>query len=144
VKYIVTINNKRYEVEVERGQANIVKIEETAIPKIQTTVSASSPAPAQTPAPAPAPAPTQAPASAQVQTGGEPVNAPMPGTILDVRVSVGQAVKRGDVIFILEAMKMENEITAPVDGVISQIIATKGSAVSTGDPLAVINTGGVK
>ncbi len=134
MKYIITINNKSYEVEVERGQASIVKIEENKVPKIQTTVSASSPAPA----PAPAPSPASSQASAQAPAAGEPVKAPMPGTILDVRVSVGQAVKRGDVIFILEAMKMENEITAPVDGVISQIIATKGSTVSTGDLLAII------
>lgn len=134
MKYIVTINNKSYEVEVERGQASIVKIEEAAVPNVQVAAAA--------PAPAPAPAPTTASASpsapAPVTSAGEPIKAPMPGTILDIRVSVGQKVKRGDVVFILEAMKMENEVTAPVDGVIAQIVTTKGSAVSTGDPLAII------
>ena len=71
-------------------------------------------------------------------TGGEPVNCPMPGTILDVKVSVGQAVKNGDTLVVLEAMKMENEILAPHDGTVAQVIVSKGSTVETDSPLIVL------
>lgn len=81
---------------------------------------------------APAPAPAAAPA------GGEKVSAPMPGTILDVRVSNGQTVKKGDILFILEAMKMENEIMAPCGGTIASVSVTKGAAVDSGALLCVI------
>ena len=89
-------------------------------------------APAQTPASAPAQAPAQAPA------GGETVQSPMPGTILDVKVSVGDTVSEGQVLMILEAMKMENEIMAPVSGTIAAINVNKGAAVSSGDVLCSI------
>ena len=91
------------------------------------------------PAPVSAPAPAPAPASAPVATGdGEKISAPLPGNILDVKVSNGSAVKKGDILCILEAMKMENEIVAPVDGTIVNTVATKGSSVNTGDLLFVI------
>lgn len=152
MRYIVTINNKNYEVEVEKGQANILKIEDAPAPvAIQAAAPGqAAPAPA-VPAPAaPAPAAQATPeqtapvapapaASASAAAGsGEPVKAPMPGTILDVKVSSGQAIKSGDILFILEAMKMENEIMAPRDGVIAQVVATKGATVNTGDVLASI------
>ena len=135
--YIVTINNKSYEVEVEHGQANIVKIDDTAAQAaVQAAqVAASIPAAPQAQAPA---APAPAAPVVTVSGNGQPVKSPMPGTILDVRVSGGQAVKKGDVLFILEAMKMENEIMSPVDGVISQVATSKGASVSTGDILAII------
>ncbi len=82
-------------------------------------------------------APASAPAAA-APAGGEKVAAPMPGTILSVNVSNGQAVKKGDVLFILEAMKMENEIMAPCDGTVASVSATKGAAVDTGALLCVI------
>ena len=82
-----------------------------------------------------APAPAPAPAAAG---SGEPVSAPMPGTLLDVKVSVGQAVKSGDVLMILEAMKMENEIMAPKDGTVTSVSATKGASVQSGDVLCTI------
>ena len=85
-----------------------------------------------------APAAPAAPAPAAPVAGGEKVSAPMPGTILDVRVSNGQAVKKGDILFILEAMKMENEIMAPCDGTIASVSATKGAAVDSGALLCVI------
>ncbi len=84
-----------------------------------------------------APAAPAAPAAA-APVGGEKVSAPMPGTILDVRVSNGQAVKKGDILFILEAMKMENEIMAPCDGTIASVSVTKGAAVDSGAMLCVI------
>jgi len=84
-------------------------------------------------APAAAPAP-----AAAAPAGGEKVSAPMPGTILDVRVSNGQTVKKGDILFILEAMKMENEIMAPCGGTIASVSVTKGAAVDSGALLCVI------
>ena len=77
-------------------------------------------------------------ASAPVARTGETVSSPMPGTILDVKVAAGQAVKSGDILFILEAMKMENEIFAPCDGTVSSVAVSKGAAVNPGDVLCVI------
>ena len=70
--------------------------------------------------------------------GGQKVNSPMPGTILDMRVKVGDVVRKGDVLCLLEAMKMENEIPAPADGTVIQVLASKGTSANAGDPLVVI------
>ncbi len=130
MKYVVTINNKSYEVEVEKGQAAIVGTK---------VVSAPVAVPQAAPAAVPAAAPTVQTAPAAVNVaGGEVIKAPMPGTILDIKVSVGSKVKKGDTLCILEAMKMENEISAPADGVVVQIQTAKGSTVNTGDILAVM------
>ncbi|MBR4495183.1 MAG: biotin/lipoyl-binding protein [Saccharofermentans sp.] len=131
--YNVTINDKVYEVEVEKGKANLIR----------TTAVQAAPAPAAAPvaaapAAAPAPAAPAAPA-ASVQAGTTPVNSPMPGTILDVKVAVGQAVKEGDLVVILEAMKMENEIYAPCAGTVAQVLTSKGASVDTGAPLVTIS-----
>ena len=131
--YNVTINDKVYEVEVEKGKANLIR----------TTAVQAAPAPAAAPvaaAPAAAPAPV-APAApaASVQAGTTPVNSPMPGTILDVKVAVGQTVKEGDLVVILEAMKMENEIYAPGAGTVAQVLTSKGASVDTGAPLVTIS-----
>ncbi len=129
--YEVTINNKKYEVEVEKGQAAVLSTKAVAAPVIAPQVLPAAPAaPAETSA-------HTAPAAAAV-SGGEAVKAPMPGTILDIKVSSGSRIKKGDILFILEAMKMENEIVAPADGVVAQIQTAKGSTVNTGDLLAVI------
>lgn len=126
MKYVVTVNGKEFEVEVEKGQA-----------KAAYTGPAAAPAPA--PAAAPAAAPTAASAAAAAPAGpDEPLPSPMPGNILDVRCSAGQAVKSGDVLFILEAMKMENEICAPRDCTVSAVCVTKGATVDTGTPLATL------
>ena len=129
--YKVTINDKVYEVEVEKGKANLLRT--TAVEAAPAPVAAAPAAPAAAPAPAPAAA------AASVQAGTTPVNSPMPGTILDVKVTVGQAVKEGDLLVILEAMKMENEIYAPCAGTVAQILTSKGSAVDTGAPLVAIS-----
>ena len=99
-------------------------------------------APKETVAPVAAPAPkaeaTPATTAPVVAGEGEKVNAPLPGNILDVKVSAGASVKKGDILCILEAMKMENEIVAPKDGTVATVVATKGSSVNTGDLLFVI------
>lgn len=119
-KYNVTVNGTKYEVTLEAVDASEVK---------------ASPAAPATPAAAPAPAPVSAPAA---NANGETVTSPMPGTILSVNVSNGAAVKKGDVLLILEAMKMENEILAPCDGTVASVNVTKGSSVETGAVLCVI------
>ena len=127
MKYKVTLNGRTYEVEVEAGKAMLLDEYEAIAPA----------APAAAPVAAPAAAPAAAAAPA-VTGAGEPVNAPMPGTILKVNVTQGQAVKAGTLLCVLEAMKMENEIMAPKDGTVTQVVVTKGASVNTGDALVVI------
>ena len=110
-KFNITVNGTAYEVEVEEVAAG-----ESAAPKA---------APAAPKAAAPA--------------NGTKINAPMPGTILDVKVAQGAAVKKGDVLLILEAMKMENEILAPQDGTVAQVSVSKGASVNSGDVLVVLS-----
>ena len=130
MKYKVTLNGRTYEVEVEAGKAMLLDEYEAIAP-------AAPAAPAAAPVAAPAAAPAAAAAPA-VTGAGEAVTAPMPGTILKVNVKVGEAVKAGTVLCVLEAMKMENEIMAPKAGTVTQVLATKGGSVDTGAPLVVI------
>ena len=116
-RYNITVNGKAYDVAVEELDAG------------------SAPAPAAPVAAAPA---APAPAKAAPVADGTKVTAPMPGTILDIKVAVGDTVKSGQAICVLEAMKMENDVNAPCDGKVLSINATKGSAVETGAVLAVI------
>ena len=130
MKYKVTLNGRTYEVEVEAGKAMLLDEYEAIAP---------APAAAAPVAAAPAAAPAAAAPAAPVVTGaGEAVNAPMPGNILKVNVQNGQAVKAGEVLVVLEAMKMENEIMAPKAGTVTQVLVSKGSTVDTGAPLVVI------
>ena len=130
MKYKITLNGRTYEVEVEAGKAMLLDEYEAIAP----TAPAAAPAAAAPVAAAPAAAPV-APA---VTGAGDAVNAPMPGTILKVNVQNGQAVKEGDVLVVLEAMKMENEILAPKNGTVTQVLVSKGSTVDTGAPMVVI------
>ena len=107
-KYAVTVNGIKYEVEIEEISASQVSA---------------------------APAPAAAPAA---PAGGTTINAPMPGTILAVNVTNGASVKKGDVLMVLEAMKMENEIMAPCDGTVAAVSVTKGASVETGAVLCSI------
>ena len=129
MKYKVTLNNRVYEVEVELGEAMLTDEYELAAP------AAAAPA---APAAAPAAAAVPVAAAADGLAAGEVVKSPMPGNILKINVTQGQKVNEGDVIIILEAMKMENEIVATRSGTIAQIAVTKGAVVETGTPLAVI------
>jgi len=133
MKYVVTLNGKKYEVEVEKGEATAVYAGPADAPVAAATPVAA-PAPAAAEAPA-APAPAAAPVAAGA---GDPVKAPMPGTILDVRTAVNQTVKEGDILFILEAMKMENEIVAPKSGTVTSVTVNKGASVQTDQVIATI------
>lgn len=127
--YVVNINNKEYEVEVEKGKANLIKTTEIApkTPEARTI-------PAVTSAATPVSEQVKVPETAD----GNPVEAPMPGTILDIKVKTGDMVKKGQLLVILEAMKMENEIYAPTDGTIVQILVSKGSSVNTNETMIVL------
>ena len=130
MKYKVTLNGRTYEVEVVADKAMLLDEYEAIAP---------APVAAAAPVAAPAAAPAAAAPAAPVVTGsGEAVNAPIPGNILKVNVQNGQAVKAGEVLVVLEAMKMENEIMAPKAGTVTQVLVSKGSTVDTGAPLVVI------
>lgn len=126
-KFNITVNGNSYEVEVE-------EIGGVSAP-------APAPRPAAAPTPAPAAAPKAAPAAkpaAPAPAGATNVTAPMPGNIWEVKVNVGDEVKNGQVLLVLEAMKMENEIMAPADGKVVSINTTKGTSVNAGDVLIVL------
>lgn len=128
--YKVTLNGKIYEVEVEKGEAIIQAEYEAALPTV---------APMATPvAAASVPAPAAAPAAPVVAGEGEGVKSPFPGNVNAVKVAPGQMVKEGDVLVIVEAMKMENEITAPKSGKVGQVLVQKGAVVETGAVLVTI------
>ena len=135
MKYKVTLNGRTYEIEVEAGKAMCLDEYEAYAPAAAPAAPAAAPAPEA----APAPAATPAAASAAPVAGGETVSAPMPGTILKVNVQPGQAVKAGEVLIVLEAMKMENEIMAPKAGTVAQVLVNRGATVDTGAPMVVLN-----
>ncbi len=120
-RYNITVNGTTYEVIVEEADGSAARTPVYSAPVAAT------------------PAPAAPKAAAAGVPGGNKVVAPMPGTILDVKVSVGQAVKKGDVLCVLEAMKMENDIPAPCDGVITSIAVQKGSTVAANDVLVSLN-----
>ncbi|MBP3937862.1 MAG: biotin/lipoyl-binding protein [Clostridia bacterium] len=128
MKYVVTLNGKNYEVEVNETDAVVTNISDAVY----------APAPVAPPSAPAAPAAPAAPVAQAVSAEGTTIPAPMPGSIVNINVTVGQAIKAGDVLIILEAMKMENDITAPCDGTVKQILTTKGATVNTDDVLLVI------
>ncbi len=129
-KFLIKVNGNQYEVEVE-------EIRTGAVSEPQVTLSQSAPKAEPAPAPAAAPAPAQKAAPAKVDSavpaGATVIKSPMPGTILKVNVNTGDAVKKGDILLILEAMKMENEILAPNDGTVASVNVSQGSSVNVGD-----------
>ncbi len=132
-KFNIKVNGQAYEVEVEEvaggfAPAPVVPVAAAPVPAVAPVVAAPAPEKAEVKA---APAPVAAPA------GGTQLKAPMPGTVIDFKATNGAAVKKGQTVLILEAMKMENEIVAPADGVIT-FVASKGASVNTDDLLAVI------
>ena len=140
MKYVATINGKKYEVEVEKLEAykslDRNGVAAPAAPVLPASAPVQRPA---APAPAPAPAAAPAPAPAAAPAGATTVEAPMPGKILNIKVSEGQAVKFGEVVVIMEAMKMETEIVAPADGTVSKILVKAGDSVDTGAALVALN-----
>lgn len=125
-RFNVVVNGKEYDVAVEELGAGAAPVAAAPV--------AAAPAPVAAPA-TPAPAPAAAPAAVGE---GAKVEAPMPGTILEVKVAVGDTVKAGQPVVVLEAMKMENDIVAPVDGKVTSIVVKKGDAVNSGDVMATI------
>lgn len=131
-KFNIKVNGQAYEVEVEEVAGGFAPAPVVPV--------AAAPAPAVAPVPAPAPEKAEvkaAPAPVAAPAGGTQLKAPMPGTVIDFKATNGAAVKKGQTVLILEAMKMENEIVAPADGVIT-FVASKGASVNTDDLLAVI------
>ena len=128
MKYKVTLNNRVYEVEVEAGEAMLLDEYEAIAPA----------APAPAVAAAPVVVPAAAPAPAAALAAGEIVKSPMPGNVLKILKQPGSHVAEGETIMVLEAMKMENDITAPKAGTVAQIPVSKGQVVETGAALVVI------
>lgn len=154
MKYVVTMNGKKYEVEVERMSAFHMLTREEIASGVSTPVQpvaapapkAAAPTPAAAaPAPAPKAAATSAPAAAtpapaaKAAPGGTSVTSPMPGSVLGVKVNVGDKVSAGQTMFVLEAMKMENEIVAPVDGTVASINVKTGDTVDTDQVMGTLN-----
>ena len=122
MKYVVTLENKQYEIEVEQGEAVVLSESTIAVNAVPQTASAVSSSTSQASAP----------------SGGEVVPSPLPGVVLKVCVSAGQQVKAGQLITVIEAMKMENDIVSPRDGVISQVLIVTGQTVEIDAPLVVL------
>ena len=142
-RYNVTVNGMVYQVEVEEVKGEftqpVAPVTMAAPAPVATPVQAAALAPQPQPAEAPKVEEAPKPVARATNATGEKIECPMPGTIVRVDVKEGATVKKGDVLVVLEAMKMENEIMSPVDGTVSQINVSKGSAVNTGDLLLVIS-----
>ncbi len=136
-QYKITVNGVEYDVKVELVSGGVQR---GPRPVTRASASVQRPAPVSAPAPAPAPAAVPAPAASGAAASGatENITSPMPGNIWEVKVSNGQQVKKGDVLLILEAMKMENEIMAPRDCTVVSVNVSKGAAVESGALLCVI------
>ena len=137
--YKITVNGQAYNVTVEETAGGVASAVPAAIapaPAVVPAPAAAAPAPVSTPAPAATPA---APASApKVASGGTRVESPLPGALLDYKVREGDRVKKGQVIVLIEAMKMENEIVSPCDGTVGTILIERGDSVNPGDLIMTI------
>lgn len=122
--YVVRINDNEYEVEVEKGTASIVRTTKVESEDSTAEISASLDVkkPAET-------------GNSAGAANGEAIKAPIPGTVLEIKVSTGAKVKKGDILLIIEAMKMENEVLAPKDGVVTEVLVSKGASVQVKDIL---------
>lgn len=143
--YTITVNGNVYEVTVEEGitgtapvvAAPVAKAAQKAVAPAAPVTQAAPVAPAVQAAPSTPVAPKEAPSTST--QGSVKVNAPMPGKILEVKANAGQSVKKGEVLVVLEAMKMENEIVAPQDGTVASINVAVGNSVEAGNVLATLN-----
>lgn len=136
-KFLISVNGTQYEVDVEE----VASVSgETSAPHVKAQhddkqAAAAKKAPAETPEKPKAaahPAPVSVPAP---KAGSETISCPMPGTILKVAVKPGQAVKKNQLLYVIESMKMENEVVSPRDGVVASVMITRGAAVNAGDPM---------
>lgn len=140
MKYVATLNGKKYEIEIERVEEyKPLDRGVTVNAPAPILAKAAAPAPAAAAAPAPAPAPAPAAAPAPASAGGQSVDAPMPGKILDIKVKAGDAVSFGQCVVVMEAMKMETEIVAPAAGTVASVNVSVGDAVDTGAVLVTLN-----
>lgn len=136
MKYVVTLNGKKFEVEVEKVGGAARSLSRQSSGRTERTVTAP---PVVTPTPVAAPAPVEVVTPAPASTGvGTEITCPMSGSIWQVKVNVGDTVKYGDTLIVLEAMKMENDIPATVDGTVAEIRVKKGDVVDTDAVLVVI------
>ena len=131
MKYVVTVNGKKFEVEVEKVGGAARSLSRQPVERGERTVAAVAPV-------APAPVATPAPVAASTTVGGVTITSPMPGSILDVKVNIGDKVKYGQTLAVLEAMKMENDIPATQDGEVAEIKVKKGDIVETDAVLIVL------
>ena len=134
MKYVVTVNGKKFEVEVEKVGGAARSLSRQPAERGERTVAAAPVAPA----PAATPTPVAAPVAASTTVGGVTITSPMPGSILDVKVNIGDKVKYGQTLAVLEAMKMENDIPATQDGEVAEIKVKKGDIVETDAVLIVL------
>ncbi|MGF7144036.1 glutaconyl-CoA decarboxylase [Anaerotaenia torta] len=136
--YTITVNGNTYDVSVEEGVRTAPAAAPAPVARPAAAAPAAAPAPAPKAAEAPVPAAASVPAAGG-STGSIPVSSPMPGKIVAVKAAVGQKLKKGEVILILEAMKMENEIVSPQDGTLASINVSAGQSVEAGTMLASLN-----
>ena len=132
-KYIVTIDSNKFEVEVEEN--GVVK---SAVQPVAVAAPAAAPAPVATAAPAPAAAPAPVAAPTAAPADGNKVTSPLPGTLLKVVAKQGTTVAEGDLLCVIEAMKMENEIRSPYSGTVASVVASEGAMLNAGDLILVI------
>lgn len=138
MKYKITLNKKTYEVEVEKGKAILAAEYDVVAAPAAEVAPAVAPVAAPVAAAAPAPAPVAAPAAPVAAVEGEKVTSQLPGTITAVKVAVGDAVSAGQVLVVIEAMKMENDMVAPCAGTVKQVAVKQGDSVESGALLVVL------